>query len=169
MPVNGAEQVIENIVAFGGGFLKHVNKTMKVAGDTVELTVRKNVSLGDHSLKDLRRLDHPYAKRHGTDGLHLHDPNYQVHKQGGEMVSALFSKVEDAEIAGTTVTASAVVGFDEGRAPHAAYVLFGTSRMIPRDPLEGSLAEVKPNLQKFFRQELKNAVVGFQGRGTNAA
>lgn len=166
MPVQGTDLVLGNIVAFGGRFLKTVTKTMEVAGNTLHERVKRNVSLADHSLRDLRLLEHPYAKRHGAEGIPIHDPYWKVHRQSGQMLQALFVEVDDATVVGTSVRATATVGFDEGKAPHAAHVIFGTDKMIPRDPLEGSLREVRPNLEKLIRQNLKNAVVSFKGTGT---
>ena len=166
MPVHGGQATLENIIAFGGKFLKTVTATMQDAGGILHKQVEKNVSLSDHSLKALKLLDHPYARRHGLRGEKLHDPYWQVHRQSGEMKDALFLKVEEAKASGTTVAARALVGFEEARAPHALYVIFGTSRMIPRDPLQGSLDQVSDRVANRIRATLKNAVVSFRGRGT---
>lgn len=169
MAVLGSEVVLDNIVAFGGQFLKTVNETMKVGGQTVEYRIRRNSSLSDHSLAALRRLGHPYASRHGSKGLQIHDPYYQVHSQGGGLLNALFTKQEDASFDSGRVRAAVAIGFDENRAPHALFVVFGTSKMIPRDVLEGSLREAQPQLEKYFQQTLKNAVVSFRGTGTRGS
>ena len=169
MPVLGSEAVLENIVAFGGRFLKTVDDTMLIAGQTVENRVKVNSSLRDHSLSDLRRMGHPYASRYGDQGLSLHDPVFQVHSQGGRLASSIFMKQEQASFGAGRVRASVSVGYDQNRAPYALYVVFGTSKMIPRNVLDGSLQEVKPNLEKFFQQNLKNAVVSFRGTGTRGS
>ena len=169
MPVNGTQGVLDGIVKFGGGFLKTVDKTFEIVGNTVEHRVRFNTKLADHSLKDLRRLDHPYARRHGPDGIRIHEPNWQVHRQTGQLQDSIFTRQDKAAAAGRRVAAAVHVGFSEERAPHAAFVVYGTTRMIPRDPLEGSLNEVRPTIDALIRTDLKNAVVSFKSGGTSGS
>ncbi len=176
MAVHGAEAVLGNITKFGGRFLATVGETMQVAADTLEHRVKLNSSLSDHTLKDLRELGHPYARKWGEQGAGLHEPYWQVHQQGGQLLESVYQQVDDAEalasgfVGGRSVSQVVVscrVGFDESKAPHAVYVVWGTSRMIPRDPLMGSLGEVKGSIQDYIRTRLKGAVVSFRGIGGN--
>lgn len=41
-----------------------------IMGGTLLERIKANVSLSDHSLQDLARLDHPYARRHGSIRIH---------------------------------------------------------------------------------------------------
>jgi hypothetical protein len=69
MAVKGADIVANNIIKFGGGFLEHVNRVMEGVRETLDTTITANMSLTDHSPKDLADLDHPYAARHGSQGI----------------------------------------------------------------------------------------------------
>ena len=51
-----------------------------------EKASRDIISLGDHSLADLRRMGHPYATR---DPRNPHDPPESVHAQKGNYLRAL--------------------------------------------------------------------------------
>jgi hypothetical protein len=115
-------------------------------------------------LKDLAALDHPYALRHGPQGAGLHDPYYQVHEQSGTLRSSERSGIIKADISSGTLTATAYVGLDEAIAPHAANVIYGTSKMIPRSILEGSRQEVLQECQNIIKENLKNLIVTFRGK-----
>jgi len=164
MAVDGVDLVINNIKAFGGGFVKHVNTTMSKLAKGLHKVVKRNISWHDHSLADLAALDHPYAKRHGD--IYLHHPPYLVHTQSGQLLSSLFEKTEDAVFAFGRLDASAIVGNDTSVAPHAQDVIFGTSVMLPRDYLEGSLQEYLPEAKGVLEKNLRDAVTNFTPKGT---
>lgn len=98
-------------------------------GEAYRDQVRRYISLRDHSLADLARLGHPYARRHGSIRIHRKKP-WQVHRQSGRMVRAL---------RGFPITLGGQTGyevtFNYGAAPHAAHVIQGTKVMLPRDVL----------------------------------
>lgn len=94
--------------------------------------VRTNISHTDHSLADLRRLDHPYARRHGSIKIHG-DGQRVVHNQSGQLLSSL--RVEKLPSANSPTGEAYAVWFDVGAAPHAAFVVQGTRYMLPRDVL----------------------------------
>ena len=166
MPVTGQELVINNIIKFGGGFTAGVNKTMEQVKFTLEARVIKNISLRDgHGAKEFRDMDHPYATRHGDEiDTGGHDPYYQVHRQGGDLRKSERGGTTEAAISGGRLTATAFVGLDQNIAPHAAFVVFGTSKMIPRPVLEGSRNEVLSECQKLIKDDLQNLVTTFKGK-----
>ena len=41
-----------------------------IMGGTLLELVKGNVSMRDHTLEDLARMDHPYARRHGSIRIH---------------------------------------------------------------------------------------------------
>lgn len=98
--------------------------------------VRQNIGLRDHSLADLARQDHPYARRHGSIGIHGSDgaplvhPAFQVHQQSGTLLNATTGRMR-VERGQPTYT----VKMDTGLAPHAVYVVSGTRVMLARDVL----------------------------------
>jgi len=165
MPVKGADVVAGNIKSFGGGFLKHVNKVMNKARVTLDSEVRKNISVSDHTMEELRAMDHPYAARHGSRGKPIHDPYWLIHTQGGNLLSSKESGVVEASITGSILKASAYVGLNETIAPYAPYLIYGTSKMIPRDVLTGSLENVREQVSEILHSNLRDFVFSFKGVG----
>lgn len=166
MPVTGQDLVIKNLRNFGGGFLKHVNKTMDKARARLDHEVTQNMNLRDHSLAYQAKMGHPYASRWGSQGMAIHDPFWLVHTHSGALLGSKESKVVEAVISGGRLVASAYVRLDERQAKHAVYLIWGTSKMIPRDFLHGSLAKAKDDLFAIIKRGLKDAVVEFQGEET---
>lgn len=159
MPVKGQELIIKNIHSFGGNFLKHVNKGMKAISVMLNDEIKQNISMQDHDLESLRRLGHPY--RIGGSGLH-HPESYRIHIQSGQLVGSLKHGVEEANIELGTLKAGAWAGLDENIAPHALYVFWGTSKMIPRDPLSPALKAVGPRALSYLEANLRDAIVSFK-------
>jgi len=155
MPVTGQRLVAANIIRFGGGFVRHTNVVMEGILKILDKKVTENISLTDHSLKDLKILGHPYATKHGRAGKSLHNPNYQVHKQSGKLLSAKRAFTTKASIAGGRLQASANVLLDETKAAHVLPVIFGTSKMIPRPVLQGSGNQVRAIAFVLIRTQLK--------------
>lgn len=167
MAVLGQETLAKNIVKFGGGFLNHVNTQMKTVAFILDREVTKNISNTDHTLQDLAKLDHPYARRHGlTKARQLHDPYWTVHKQSGTLLSSKFSGNRPASINSGNLKASAYVGLNSTTAPYANSVVYGTSKMIPRPVLIGSRDNVLPEIQQLLKKNLKDFVVSYNGEKT---
>jgi hypothetical protein len=49
---------------------KATTMAVAVGGATLHALVRKNITLNDHTLDDLAKMDHPYARRHGKIKIH---------------------------------------------------------------------------------------------------
>lgn len=92
--------------------------------------VRRRITLTDHTLADLAKLDHPYARRHRQIRIHTEKP-WQVHRQTGRMARAL----EHSPIVTPGGNPGYQVTFNWLRAPHAEDVIRGTRVMLPRDVL----------------------------------
>ena len=165
MPVKGADVVGRNIKSFGGGFLKHVNKTMVKVKVSLDKEVTKNISVADHTQKELAAMGHPYAKRHGLHGSPIHDPYWLIHTQTGTLLSAKKSGIVEASINGSALKAAAYVGLNEAIAPYALGLIYGTSKMIPRDALTGSLENVREPIKDLLKQNLRDFVFTFKGTG----
>jgi hypothetical protein len=168
MAVTGQHIVAGNIIKFGGGFKKHVNKTMELVEKLMDDKISKNISLTDHSLEDLARLGHPYASRRPNAGesrvrsLTGHDPYYQVHKQSGKLLNSKRSGTTKVSISkGGNLKAGAFVMLDERKAKHAAHVVYGTSKMIPRPVLEESRREILKQAMDTIKLNLKDLVFRF--------
>lgn len=112
-----------------GDVRKAAGPALLAGGKAYRNMVRKRISLRDHSLADLARKDHPYARRHGSIRIHRRKP-WQVHRQSGRMVNALQGRpITIGGSQGYEVT------FDYNAAPHARYVIQGTRVMLRRDVL----------------------------------
>lgn len=158
--IRGADVLIKNIDRYGGGFIKAVNTDMKHAASILGLRIEKNISSTDHTLEDLRKMGHPYA---GRDPNPPHKPEYIVHTQSGELLQGLFSGIKPASITGGELEAAAFAGISD-EVEHATYVIFGTSKMIPRNFLIGSLGEVQEQIFKKLRRSLNKFTITFQGK-----
>jgi hypothetical protein len=163
MPVEGAQLIAKNLSHVMEGFLNHANKTMKQVQKMLDDKVTENISLMDHSLRDLAAMGHPYAARHGSRGMEIHDPYYQVHSQGGALLSSKRSGTIQANVTGGKLEAIAYAGLDEGVAKHALHVVFGTSKMIPRPVLEGSRNEVLEDAVALIKRSLGDLRFNFGG------
>lgn len=163
MPITGQQAIANNIVKFDGGFLEHIHKTMNSVRKILDDKVTENISHTDHSLADLRKLDHPYATRHGEQGIKIHDPYWLVHNQSGELLKAKVSGIVEASWDFGQLKAGAYVGLSEAEAEHASYVIWGTSKMIPRPVLQGSLDQVKDEIKDILQKNLRDVVSHFKG------
>jgi len=125
---------------------KALEEGIQEAADILEDKIIDNASLTDHSLKDLEKLGHPYAR---TDPQRIHSPEYQVHIQDGDLVESIGQeKVKPGEIN---------VGVDDAKARHAKFVIQGTSKMVPRDFVTGSLNEVEDDMRAAIRKAVRKA------------
>lgn len=113
-----------------------------------------NISLTDHTQKQLNKLDHPYAKRHGSiqSSSLGHEP-WLVHKQHGGLAPTIklvaersLSAVKADIVAQARVSSGGKAIFSPGamgslrlswnvvsNSQITAYVEFGTDKMLPRD------------------------------------
>ncbi len=132
---------------------KRIKKAMEDAlqesADILEARIVENATLTDHSLEDLEKLGHPYAKR---DPQKIHSPEYQVHVQDGDLAASIGQvKVGPGKIN---------VGVDESKAPHVQHVIQGTSTMIARDFVTGSFNEVRDDIRATMRKAIRKAIRG---------
>ncbi len=164
MPVVGANLVAKNIRAYGGGFLKTVNEVMTEIRFLLDDRLTKNIARKDFSLKELADLDHPFARRHGSEGIPVYDPYWMVHSRTGRLINSVDSGTERASITAGKLTASAFVRLDPTIAPHALHVVFGTSKMIPRPVVTGSGQQVSPVAMKLLKTKLKSLTISFRAR-----
>lgn len=157
--IRGREKVIANM---GKKQLQMESEASKGISESNKILFRRvsdNISLTCHSLADLVRMGHPYARKHLNNP---HSPYYQIHMQSGNMRARLKQEVvsDSREIRGG-------VGYtqeDEGalRAPGSSHsylrcVIFGTEHMISRDFLSGSLSEIKDEVQKHLLERMTRA------------
>lgn len=101
-------------------------KGVNLAGNLLEINMKKHASLTDHSLKDLADMGHPYSKRKSKDsGPH---PDYEVHSQSGDLLDNIIKNGYT-----TNAMAGVEVGVLESDVPYIKYLIEGTPTMRPRD------------------------------------
>ncbi len=147
----GAERHIDLIVQdlrdLGEELTRTLEKNIEKATGLLAKTVERNISLTCHSLAKLREMGHPYAVR---DPHNPHNPPYLVHKQEGNLIASLYSE---------SVETTGIVGVDEGSAPYARFIITGTSKMIPRDFLGGSLFEKRDQIYEVLKKNLRQCII----------
>ena len=110
-------------------------EAVKSAGQALRARVRDNVSATDHTMAALAAEGHPYARRHGQikqihrPRKYMLDARHLIHTRSGSMLSSLRGGMRS----GPKIAYD--LDFDLTRAPWIAYVLYGTKKMLPRDPL----------------------------------
>lgn len=149
--ITGTEIVIQNIGMIQSRFDKVIKRNVGIATDKVYKRVLKNIGLTCHSLKRLAEMGHPYALK---DPRVPHSPIYLVHKQSANLRESIGKKVQSLK-SGT----SGYIFIDEEKAPYARYVILGTSKMIPRDFLSGSLEEMKDEVFEIIRKGLIQVII----------
>ena len=138
---------------------KAVDKGLKAAVKQLKV----NIGLKCHSLEDLAQMDHPYATRHGGTTQAPHNPYWLVHRQSGGMfregiMEPLMMETDD----------SVVGNFGLKDQPPARYVVYGTSKMIPRPVVWGTLGHAKPVIKKIFLDEFGKRFTGNVGLSIGA-
>lgn len=133
---------------------------IKAGGELWYKIAQESIGATDHSLDQLAKLDHPYARRHGSiqihqgHGFHLTDTTNLVHNQSDNMLHALVGHFDEDAPTGPSYS----VSLDPGVAPEVRFVLKGTKRqgpdggvggMLPRDPLAS--AALAPQTQDDIR------------------
>lgn len=124
--VGGVKAVVAAMDAMRARMAAAAPKVLEAGGKAYLGGVKAAAGMEDHSLAQLAALDHPYARRHGSiQESKLGHPGWWVHKQTGTLFRS---------ITGRMISPSRYEVFaDTGKAPHAAFVIQGTSVMFARD------------------------------------
>ncbi len=127
------------------------------AGTVILRVLQANVSLRDHSPRDLAAMDHPYARRHGSIRVHTGSSQYlvdsatAVHSQSGRLLRATYKRTSR-----TKDGPSVRVGIQ--RTGYTTHVIKGTRVMLPRHVVENTFNA--PGTQR----DAVKAVVDVMGR-----
>ena len=124
-------------------------ETLEAMAAVFEAEVRSNISLRDHTLADLAKMDHPYAKRHASIKLHQGLPP-KIHIQSGELEKSLATEMRRGRGGLGGSHAVARVGFLNNPPKYAHDVLYGTEKMHGRQVLQWTALESKTK-RKMFR------------------
>lgn len=129
-----------------------MSKAIIEGGMFIQAEIRRNINVTDHTLADLRRLGHPYAKRHGRIRVHPERP-WLVHRQGGSLLGSLRRKTI------RRVGMSKVqIWLDTTKAPHARYVVMGSQHMLGRNVLWNTATDAR------VRRETMRVIVKVLGK-----
>jgi len=155
--LHGAGLVSFNLREIKKGRLKTATRLALQGMGAVALDrVRRDVLKRDHTLEDLARLDHPYARRHGAIRVHPGEPHV-VHTHSGRLAQSLDGKlVRRPGGAGGGVHYKFRIGFDSSPPSYVRHVILGTKIMLGRDVLGGAI--YSPDMRKKL---FKIAVVMF--------
>ncbi len=126
--------------------LKSMKEANKESAKLLEQQIRENASLTDHKLDALEKLGHPYAVRNPQP---IHKPDFQVHRQSGNLIDAVAVVAEGAE--------RILVGVDDTKVPYVRHVIRGTKFMVARDFITGSFNEIAEQITSIFAKKLKQA------------
>lgn len=149
--INGLDHLMRNFGIMELIVNDEFKTAARVSRTKLSDRMRVNASLADHTLADLRRMGHPYAKRSPQE---IHTPSYLVHKQTGTLLEAIEDVEEVVPNQGTLVD----VGINESKAPYAKDVIFGTATMVGRDFVTGSFQEVGVDLDGVYTKALSNII-----------
>jgi len=155
-------------------FVAEIRPTFEAAAALLENEIRKQASLRCHTLKDLRRMGHPYRIKGGgfagetkkggwragirkkareqREGSLGHDIKL-VHIQSGDLQKAIYSNA--STIGKKVMKASA--GVDPRKEEYIEYVIKGTRNMIPRDFVGRAAIIARPKLLKLVRMGVNRA------------
>lgn len=113
---------------------------------------REFTSLTDHTLADLARLGHPYARRWAPHTLH---PDYLVHIQTGTLQAGLTMGVAELH--------TETVGWVANSTWYDKFVQLGTRYTRPRPYMFQVRVELEPVLREMGRHMFRDLVVSVAG------
>tara|TARA_B100001093_G_scaffold2600_1_gene2648 strand:+ start:23511 stop:24035 length:525 start_codon:yes stop_codon:yes gene_type:complete len=112
---------------------KAKKKALQNAGAVLKIAIQQHLSLTTYTLADLERMDHPYAKRHGSIKVHPSRP-FVVHQRSTKMRNSVTSESKwRAGGYGGGGGWGQLVGLDYGKEKYFKYVIEGTNKMLPRN------------------------------------
>ena len=134
--LSGFDATVFNLGALAGPLMNAaVAKALAAVGDIAVAECYRNLTRTDHTLAQLRSLDHPYAKRHGSIQIHPTEPHV-VHTHSGKMAASLRGQIVQGRTTRSTVYR---VDFGASPEPYVKWVVRGTKVMLGRDVLYQSI------------------------------
>jgi ribosomal protein L39E len=142
--------------------LRSLTSNLDFSGQLLAKAMKKNARATPHySLKTLRRMGHPYAKRHwsqvsggewkpmaGTPAEGIHDPEWLVHRQSG----ALIRGIKKGKLTPVPEGFEILVGIPDSdpAAEVGRYVVYGTKTMVPRNFIWNTAMQNLPAIRSLF-------------------
>jgi len=99
-------------------------------------------------------MGHPYA---ANNPQNIHEPPFLVHRQEGDLIKDMIKPV-------VYETDDAFIGnYGFSATERAIYIVGGTTKMVPRDVVGGTLDQHREALIKTMRDVIKERFGGFVG------
>ena len=119
-------------------------RRVKRAGQYYLKKTKENASVTNYSLGELRRRDHPYARRHGRIAYRKIPPlrRFQIHERSGDFKKSIRGRF-NAQTRSYTL-------FLQGAPEYAFYLVKGSKYMLPRDIFAGTLNIEKTEMRKII-------------------
>lgn len=160
--VQGLDVILYNLKVLDAEFHAAAERGIRQGAIIYYNKLRQHTTKRCHSLADLRRLGHPYSRRHGKHGrLPGHGYWWQIHRQHGQLDKALYMRGRvTGESIGFGVSAFRGyidVGFDPAMAEEANYVILGTEKMIARPAPRMVLDKFEKNVKWAIIREMGKA------------
>ncbi|HUW34650.1 MAG TPA: hypothetical protein VM223_23830 [Planctomycetota bacterium] len=127
--------------------LTTLRESNKANARLLKKAVREQAGLTDHSLDDLRRMGHPYAKR-APNPPH---PPQMIHAQSGGYRRAFFART-------SARGNDFFIEFGNTAEPLATWLEYGTKKMIERAPLRYLRMKMAPEMQLNNRRAYRSAL-----------
>lgn len=150
--VVGIEATVINLRDLKDKFIRAAaGRALTKVGGVAMAAVYANLTRNDHSLAQLRRMDHPYAKRHGSINIHPSQPHV-VHERTGLMAARLQGLLKFRAGGGGGSRPYYLVGWMVQVPTHAPWVVEGTRVMQGRDVLWWTVSDpaLRPALLRAF-------------------
>jgi len=146
---------------------RKVGKALEKVTLSLKKSVLNNMSLSDHTLKDMAKMGHPYGLQGGqresweaAKGVparqKLHTPEYNIHTHTGNLKSEVYHKLQIQEKMGILGAdrMDGIVGLNKD-SKYAKYVIMGTRKMVSRDVLTETMKAERDSLQAMMKEVLK--------------
>jgi hypothetical protein len=154
--------VLRNITNLPAEIVKEkIGPAAGKVSEELDKTIKKYAELTDHSLDDLARMGHPYAKytRNGSGkivGMKSEDsgphPDEFVHKQSGTLYNNIEKVIDESKAEHIKILG----GVSKSKVPYIDYLLDGTSKMRSRDFLGHALQACKDKIVLILKEGLGN-------------
>lgn len=158
-------QAIAKLKKLGSAARYGAHEGVAKQGQALLRTVQSNMSLTDHSLQDLAKLDHPYAQRHGSIQIHggtsakLTDTRNYIHTHSGKLLRAMRGeKKTDKIVYQISVNESAAT--NKSGDSYARYVFQGTGIMHGRPIMRetANTPQVKSGIEQGMLRSIAKAI-----------
>jgi hypothetical protein len=154
--------VLRNITNLPAEIVKEkIGPAAGKVSEELDKTIKKYAELTDHSLDDLARMGHPYARyiRNGSGkivGMKSEDsgphPDEFVHKQSGTLYNNIEKVIDESKAEHIRILG----GVSKSKVPYIDYLLDGTSKMRSRDFEGHAFQECKDKLVSTLKEEIEN-------------